>query len=197
MQHLNVMCELWSEYKLVGIYFLLKTGTHDLHWRWGHKFAIKALLCNTQYFYRGDSDMSLNNTQRMYSFISSAKWLRERAKRYVICTLLILLYAECFFSPWLYVIFLHSSHDRSNWTSPSFSSITFQNIPGIFYLLSEMSEVQHHTKLCSNFTSFFLKLKSNMLNFASVLAVLDWWYREITAVCYEIHKEHIHNMDRM
>jgi len=45
----------------------------------GHKFAIKALLCNTQYFYRADSDMSLNNTHRMYSCISSAKWLRERA----------------------------------------------------------------------------------------------------------------------
>jgi hypothetical protein len=66
MQHLYVMCELWSEYKLVGIHFLLKTGTHDLHWRWGHKFAIKALLCYTQYFYRVDSDISLNNTHRMF-----------------------------------------------------------------------------------------------------------------------------------
>ena len=68
---------------------------------------------------------------------------------YLISTLLILLYVECFFSPWLYVIYLHFSHDRSNWTSPSFSSTTFQNFPGISDLLSEMSKVQHHTKLCS------------------------------------------------
>jgi hypothetical protein len=30
----------------------------------------------------------------------------------------------------LKVIILHFSHDRSNWSSPSFSSTTFQNLPG-------------------------------------------------------------------
>ena len=30
------------------------------------------------------------------------------------------------------------SHDRSKWSSPSFSSITFHNLPGISYLLSSV-----------------------------------------------------------
>jgi len=44
---------------------------------------------------------------------------------------------------------LHFSHDRSNWSSPSFSSTTFHNFPGISDLLSEASKFQHHTKPCS------------------------------------------------
>ena len=47
------------------------------------------------------------------------------------------------------VIFLNFSHDRSNWSSPSFSSITFQNFPGISDLLPEASKFQYHTKLRS------------------------------------------------
>jgi len=54
------------------------------------------------------------------------------------------------FSPsWLHVTLLHFSHDRSNWSSPSFTSTTFQNFPVISDLFSEMSKSQHHTKLCS------------------------------------------------
>jgi hypothetical protein len=33
--------------------------------------------------------------------------------------------------PWLYRKLLHFSHDRPKWSSPSFSSTTFQNFPGI------------------------------------------------------------------
>ena len=44
---------------------------------------------------------------------------------------------------------LHFSHDRSNWSSPSFSSTTFQNFPGVSDLLPEASKFQHHIKLCS------------------------------------------------
>ena len=47
------------------------------------------------------------------------------------------------------VTLLHFSHDRSNWSSPSFSSTTFQNLPGISDLLPEASKFQHHTKPCS------------------------------------------------
>jgi hypothetical protein len=43
---------------------------------------------------------------------------------------------------------LHFSHDRSNWSSPSFSS-TFQNFPGVSDLLPETSKFQHHIKLYS------------------------------------------------
>ena len=41
------------------------------------------------------------------------------------------------------------SHDRSNWSSPSFSSTTFQNFQDISDLFSEVSKFRHHTKLCS------------------------------------------------
>ena len=43
-------------------------------------------------------------------------------------------------------------HDRFNW-SPSFSSSTFQYYPEIFYLLSEVSDIQHLAKLCSKSVS--------------------------------------------
>jgi len=48
-------------------------------------------------------------------------------------------------TPWL----LHFSHDRSNWSSPSFSITIFQNFPGVSDLLPEASKFQHHIKLCS------------------------------------------------
>jgi len=51
---------------------------------------------------------------------------------------------------WLCIILLHFSHYRSNWSSPSFSSTTFQNFRGIFFFsLSEVSSFQHQRKLCS------------------------------------------------
>ena len=61
-----------------------------------------------------------------------------------------LLYVAYSLSPSLDVILLHFPHDWSNWYSLSFSSTTFQNFPGISYLLSEVSKFQHHTKPCSN-----------------------------------------------
>jgi len=42
---------------------------------------------------------------------------------------------------------LNFSHDRYSW-SPSFSSNTFQNFPGISRLLSQVSKFQCDTKLC-------------------------------------------------
>jgi len=50
--------------------------------------------------------------------------------------------------PWLFVI-LHISHDRSNWSSSSFSSTTFPNFPAISDLLSEMSQVPAPYKSCA------------------------------------------------
>jgi hypothetical protein len=34
--------------------------------------------------------------------------------------------------------YLHFSHDRSNWSSPSFSNTTFPNFPGVSDLLFEV-----------------------------------------------------------
>ena len=39
------------------------------------------------------------------------------------------------------------SHDRSNWSSPSFSSTTFQNFSGVSDLLPGASKFQHRTLL--------------------------------------------------
>ena len=52
---------------------------------------------------------------------------------------LFLLYVECTAAPWLTVTLPHFSHDRSSWSSPSFSSTTFQNFPGISDALSTVS----------------------------------------------------------
>ena len=62
--------------------------------------------------------------------------------------------------PWLFATFLHFSHIRSNWSSRFFSNITFQKLPCISALLSEVSKFWHHTKLYSylNTFSFFLTL---------------------------------------
>ena len=43
--------------------------------------------------------------------------------------LLLLLYALHSSPPWLYIIILLFSHDRSNWSSPSLSSTTFRTFP--------------------------------------------------------------------
>jgi hypothetical protein len=53
-----------------------------------NKFAIKALLCNTQYIYTVDSDVQLNNTHRMRCFFSTAAVVtRTRIS--------VILYARC------------------------------------------------------------------------------------------------------
>jgi hypothetical protein len=57
---------------------------------------------------------------------------------------------------WLSVILLHFSHDQSNWSSPSFSSTTFQNFPRISDLLSELSQFQHQTTLCSKYSTLLV-----------------------------------------
>ena len=59
------------------------------------------------------------------------------------------------------------SHDRSKWSSPSFSSTTFRNFPGTSDLLSEGSKSQHHTKLCSKCDSLLV----SSLN----LSEFFWW----------------------
>ena len=51
--------------------------------------------------------------------------------------------------PSQYVI-LHFLHDKSNWSSPSSSSITFHNFPSISVLFFKVSKFQHNTKLCSS-----------------------------------------------
>jgi hypothetical protein len=55
-----------------------------------------------------------------------------------------------------YVIILYFSKDQSNWSSPSFSSTTFQIFQDFSDLLSEVSNFQHRTKLCSKCSSLLV-----------------------------------------
>ena len=76
------------------------------------------------------------------------------------------------FFPPLTVILPNFSHDQSNWSFTSFSSITFHYFQNISDLLSELSQFQNHTKLCPKFgislvSSFFqsnLLVKSHLLS---------------------------------
>lgn len=65
--------------------------------------------------------------------------------------------------PWL-VILLHFPHDRVNWSPPSFSNTTFQNVRGISCLFNEVSNIQHHAKLYSKCTA----LLASSFNLGSV-----------------------------
>ena len=58
-----------------------------------------------------------------------------------------LIACRIFICPWLEATLLHFSHDRSNWSSPSFSSTTFQNFPAVSYVQPDASKFQRHTKL--------------------------------------------------
>ena len=49
-----------------------------------------------------------------------------------------------------------SSHYRSYWSLPSFSSATFQNYHGIYYSFSEVSKFQRHSKLRSKFSTLMV-----------------------------------------
>jgi hypothetical protein len=78
-----------------------------------------------------------------------------------------LLYVRCSPTPCLYVILPYISHDRSNWSSPSFSSTTFQNFFSLSALLSGVSKFQHHTMPCSKSNSSLV----SRLN----LSPICWW----------------------
>ena len=69
--------------------------------------------------------------------------------------------------PWLYVTLLLFSHDRSNWSPPSFSNATCQNVQVISDPLSELANFQHHTKLYS-------KCNFSLVSFLN-LRPICWW----------------------
>ena len=70
---------------------------------------------------------------------------------------------------WSYKTIHHFfSHGRTKWSSPSFCSTIFRNLPGISDPYSEVSKFQHYTKQCSTCSTLqvpgsFLKFRSNML----------------------------------
>jgi hypothetical protein len=66
-----------------------------------------------------------------------------------------------------FFVLLHFSHEPSNWSSPSLSSTTFQNFPGISELLSAVSKFQHHIQLWSKCSTVLV----SSLNLRPVC----WW----------------------
>jgi hypothetical protein len=74
---------------------------------------------------------------------------------------------------------LNFSHDRSNWSSPSFSSTTFQNFPDIYDLFSEVSKFRHHTKPCSKCSTLLVSSLS--------LSPFCWW-KEPSTLCIGAQK---------
>ena len=60
----------------------------------GDKFAMKALLCNTQYFYVIDNYMYLRYTHTECIVVPTAKWLLKRAKM-LRCTYISRLVEQC------------------------------------------------------------------------------------------------------
>ena len=120
-----------------------------------------------------------------YIFLSAARWflkdhIRVYCSRFVV-RIQILEYhhiacrvcVSCYTSR-LCVTFLHYSHDRSNCSSPSFSSTRFQNSPDISDLLSEVPHPQLHTKLYS---------ESSTISVSSLnLSAVCWWKK--SSVCW-------------
>jgi len=98
-------------------------------------------------------------------------------------------------SPWLgttsFLTRFRFSHSRSNWSS-CFSITTFQNFASISDLLSEMSKIQHRTKLCSkcstllasslHLSHLLVKRAFFLFNAAFALAVLDLICQDLTSV---------------
>jgi len=79
---------------------------------------------------------------------------------------------EGYSSPtWLYTI-LHFSHDRSNRSSPQFSSTSIQNFPFMSDLLSKLSKFWEHKTFSSNCTTSPV----STLN----LSPICWWKQSST-----------------
>jgi hypothetical protein len=104
--------------------------------------------------------------------LSFLQWRILEGSSYARCDLsrypsFYLLYVGYFSPPWLFII-LHSSHDRSNSSSPSFSSTTFRNFPRISDALSEVCKFQRPTKLRSKCTMQISTINPNLNYFSSV-----------------------------
>jgi hypothetical protein len=88
-----------------------------------------------------------------------------------------LLYVGYFSPSLLWVILLHFSHKQADWSSPSFSSTTFQNFFGICDLLNTESKFQQNKNLCSRCSILFVS--------SSNLSWIRWW-EEFSAICWKL-----------
>ena len=80
---------------------------------------------------------------------------------------------------WFFATLLHFSHDRANWSFPSFSSTTFQNFPVISDLLSQLPKFQQHTNICSKCSSLLVS--------SFIFSPICWWRESSywTLLCHD------------
>ena len=80
-----------------------------------------------------------------------------------------------FSPPWLPVTLHHFSHDRSNWSSPSFYSTTFQKLSRYFWSTFQIFEFFIIIQSCSPNVAPWQSLPYNWVQFAGVfaMAILD------------------------
>jgi len=90
---------------------------------------------------------------------------------------LLLLYVGYSLSPWFYVVFLYFLHNRSKRSPPPFSSIAFQNFPGISGLICEVSKFQQHTKECS-------KCSTSLVAFSNIIPISCWKNLLLVECCF-------------
>ena len=80
--------------------------------------------------------------------------------REVLCTMYqiklscFFIYVGCLFSHWLFLTILHFSHDPSNWSSPSFFSITLHSLKCSCDLPSQVFKFQHRQN-CAKSVAFY------------------------------------------
>jgi hypothetical protein len=102
-----------------------------------------------------------------------------------------LLFVGYFSPPWLFVILLHISNDRTDCSSPSFSSTTSRNFPGISDSLYKVSKYQYQKRLRSKrSTSLFTSLNLSPIclwkePYSCLRPLLPWvsnkWIHEIVS----------------
>jgi hypothetical protein len=82
-------------------------------------------------------------------------------------TFLILWLVGYSLSPCLYVIIRYFSHHRFKWSSPAFSSTTFQNLADISNILSEVANFRHRKKPCFKCSSLLIVFSNENLQINS------------------------------
>jgi hypothetical protein len=80
---------------------------------------------------------------------------------------------------WLLVVLLHFSHDWSNWSSPSFSSTTFEKNSSYFWSTFRSVQFQHHTKLCSKCSTLLVLLLLLLLQ-SELQPLVGFWPAQLS-----------------
>ena len=165
---MNIYVAIWMQWVMLfenGSIFILLSDLWQNYSLYQSEFSIQcnsaSFPCNFQYplfsLRPSSSWLCLLPHPPIISILPSIFLLITCFGKQFLCRMWPIQLASLFFNvcrlysspPWLHIILLHFSHGQSSWSSLSFSSTTFQNLPCISDLFSEASKFQHHKKLCS------------------------------------------------